>query len=191
MAAAWTDGRGSGGGANGGRGNGAALSAVPSLARATTSWRRAGRRCLGIVGRPMLTGAMSSWRRGGLQCLAIVGSPSLAGAMTSQRRGGRRCLSIVGRSLACSCDSGGGGRTTVACFCTVNGGGWTTVPWHCCAMAVVARPMIVLLDSWPSLSRSRMVRMEAAQTDGGGSGGGAIDGGAMARHGSNVCPLLI
>ena len=42
--------------------------------------------------------------------------------------------------------------------------------------------MILPLDSRPSLSCSQMARMEAAQTDGGGSGGGAIDGRAMARH---------
>ena len=37
MAAAWTDGGGSGGGANNGRGNVTVLSVVPLLARATTS----------------------------------------------------------------------------------------------------------------------------------------------------------
>ena len=61
MAAAETDGGGSGGGTNDSRGNGAALSAVPSPARATTSWWRGGQRCLGIVGRPLLTGGMLSW----------------------------------------------------------------------------------------------------------------------------------
>jgi hypothetical protein len=198
IAAARTDGGGSGGGANNGKGNGVVLSAVPSLARATTSWRRGGRRCLGIVGRPTLTGAMPSRRRGGLQCLAIVGYSFLAGATTSRRWGGRQCLGIVSRSLARLCDGGGKGQTTVARFCTVGDGGRTKVTRHCCAMAVVARLMIVPLDSWPSLSCSRMARMEAAQTDGRGSGGGAIDGGAMARHGSNgvfsqqgFCPSLI
>jgi hypothetical protein len=62
MAAAQTDGGGSGGGANNGGGNGAALSAVPLLARATTSWQRGGRWCLGIVGCPTLIGVMLSQR---------------------------------------------------------------------------------------------------------------------------------
>jgi hypothetical protein len=74
---------------------------------------------------------------------------------------------------------------------------WTTMPWHCRpfprslvrwrrrradngvsllhhwqwgadkAMAVAARPIIMPLESRPSLARSRMARMEAAQTDGG------------------------
>ena len=42
MAVAQTEGGGSGGGANDGRGNGAALSAIPLLTRATMSWRRGG-----------------------------------------------------------------------------------------------------------------------------------------------------
>ncbi len=37
------------------------------------------------------------------------------------------------------------------------------------------------LDSRPSLARSRMVGIEAAQTDGRGSAGGVIDGGTMAQ----------
>ena len=45
-AAAWTDGGGSGGGASNGGGNSSALSAVPSLARVSTSWRRGGQQCL-------------------------------------------------------------------------------------------------------------------------------------------------
>ena len=55
MAAVWTDGWGSGSTANDGGGNDTALSAVPSLARATMSWRRGGRQGLGIVGHPTLT----------------------------------------------------------------------------------------------------------------------------------------
>ena len=47
MEAAQTDSGGSGGGAGDGKGNGLALSAVPLLARATTSWRRGGQQCLG------------------------------------------------------------------------------------------------------------------------------------------------
>jgi hypothetical protein len=66
MAAAQTDGGGSGGGANDNGGNGAALSVVPLLACATTSWRQGGRRCLGIVGFPMLIGMMLNQRWGGL-----------------------------------------------------------------------------------------------------------------------------
>jgi hypothetical protein len=72
--------------------------------------------------------------------------------------------------------SGGGGRKTVACFCAGGGGGRTKVPRHCCAMVVVARPTIMPLDSWPSLACSQMTKMEAAQTDGRGSGGGVSDG---------------
>ena len=64
----------------------------------------------------------------------------------------------------------------MACFCAGGGEGWTKVPRHCCAMAVAARPTIVPLDSWPSLACSRMARMEAARTDGGGSGGGVSNG---------------
>ena len=190
MMAAQTDSGGSGGGANNHGGNGAALSAAPLLARAMTIWRRGGQRCLGIVGRPTLIGViMLSWRQGGLQCLAIVRIPSLTGATTSRRRGVRQCLGIVGRYLPRSCDGGGGGRTTVACFCTGGGGGWTKVPCHCCAMVVVARQMIVPLDSWPYLACSRMVRMEVAWTDSGGSGGDASNGGG---NGSSLStfPLL-
>jgi hypothetical protein len=47
MEAARTDGGVSGAGASDGGGNGLALSAVRSLARATTSWRRGGQQCLG------------------------------------------------------------------------------------------------------------------------------------------------
>ena len=57
-------------------------------------------------------------------------------------------LDIIGHSLARSCDSGGGGRTT------------TMVPRH----------------SWPSLACSRMAKMAVAWTDGRGSGGGANNG---------------
>ena len=60
MAAARTESGGSGGGANDGGGNGAALLAVPLLARVARSWRRGGRRCLGIVGHPTLIGVMLS-----------------------------------------------------------------------------------------------------------------------------------
>ena len=163
MAVAWTDGGGSGGAANNSGGNGAALSAVPSLTCATRSWRRGRCWCLGIVGHPILIDVMLSQRWGGLQCLVIVGIPLLTGAMMRRCRGGQRCLCIIGHSLACSCDGGGGGRTKV--------------PWHCCAMAVTARPTIVPLNSRPSLACSWMARMEAARTDGGGSGGGASNGG--------------
>ena len=100
----------------------------------------------------------------------------LTDATMSWRRGGRRCLGIVGRSLACSCDGGIGGRTTVARFCAGIGVGQTKVPRHCCAMAVALRLTIVPLDSRSSLACSWMARMEAARTDGGGSGGGAGDG---------------
>jgi hypothetical protein len=75
-------------------------------------------------------------------------------------------------------NSGGGGRTTVARFWAGGGGGQTKVPRHCCAMAVAARPMIVPLDSRPSLACSWMARMKAARTDGGGSGSGGSDGGS-------------
>ncbi len=169
--------------------NGTALSAVPSLALAMTSWRQGGRLCLGIVSRPTLIGMMLSQWWGGLQCLVIVGIPFLTGTTTSRRRGGQQCLGIVGRSLARSCDGGGGGWTTVARFCAGGGGGQTKVPRHCCAMAVAARPPIMPLDSWPSLACSRMAKMEAARTDGGGSGGGASNGGGNGSTLSAV-PLL-
>jgi hypothetical protein len=52
MAAAWTDGRGSGGGVNNGGGNDAALLAIPLLALARTSWRQGRQRCLSIIGVP-------------------------------------------------------------------------------------------------------------------------------------------
>ena len=60
MVAARTDGGGSGGGVNNGEDNGAALSAVPSLPRARTSWQWGGRWCLGILSRPLLIGVMMS-----------------------------------------------------------------------------------------------------------------------------------
>jgi hypothetical protein len=47
MVAVRTDGGGSGGDASNGGGNGWALSAVPLLARVTTSWRQGGQWCLG------------------------------------------------------------------------------------------------------------------------------------------------
>ena len=177
MAAARNDGRGSGGGAYVGRGNGAALLAVPLLARAATSWRQGGQQCLGIVGRPTLIGVMLSWWWGSLQCLAIVGSLSLTGVTTRRQRGRRRCLGIVGCSLARSCDSGGGRWTAVTCFCAGGGGGQTKVPQLCCAMVVGARPAIVPLDSRLSLACTGMARIETTRTDSGGSGGGASDGG--------------
>ena len=189
MAVARTDGGGIGGGVNNGGGNGAALLAVPLLACAMTSWRRGGRRCLGIVGHPTLIGMMLSWWWSGLQCLTIVGIPVLTGARTSWRRGGQGFLGIVGRSLARSCDGGGGGQTTVACFCAGGSGGRTKVPWHCCAMAVAARPTIVPLDSRPSFACSRMARIEAARTDSRVSGGGASNDGGNGLALSAV-PLL-
>ena len=101
------------------------MAGAMARARATTSWWWGRQRCLGIVRRPTLTGAMLSQRRGGLKCLAIVGIPLLAGTTTSRRRSGQRCLGIVGRSLARSCDGGGGGQTTVSRFCTIGSGGRT------------------------------------------------------------------
>ncbi len=50
------------------------------------------------------------------------------------------------------------------------------MPQHCCAMAVVARLTTMPLDSRPSLACSQMATMVAAWTDGGGSGGGTING---------------
>ncbi len=123
MAVAQTDGRGSDGDAKDSGGNGAALSAISLFARATTSWRRGGRRCLGIVGHPTLIGVMLSQRWGGLQYLVILGIPLLTGATTSWQQGRQQCLGIVGCSLARSCNGGSGGRTTVACFCAGGGGG--------------------------------------------------------------------
>ncbi len=85
------------------------------------------------------------------------------------------------------CKGGGGGSADFAATATPGGGQrWlASAPsavgggQKCLgiAMAVAARPVIVPLDRRPSLARSRMARIEAAQTDGGGSGGGAIDGG--------------
>ena len=49
MEAAWTDGEGSGGGVSDGGGNRSALSAVPLLARATTSWQQGGQRALADI----------------------------------------------------------------------------------------------------------------------------------------------
>ena len=87
------------------------------------------------------------------------------------------------------CGGGGGGARTSRPWRrrgVDNGGlllhrwrwGWTKVPRHCCAMVVAARLMIVPLDRRLSLACSRMARMEAVRTDGGGSGGGR----AMAWH---------
>ena len=78
---------------------------------------------------------------------------------------------------------------TVARFCTGGGGGRTKVPWHCCALAVAARPTIMPLDSRLSLACSQMARMEAVRTDGRGSGGGASDGGGNGSALSAI-PLL-
>ena len=161
MAAVWTDGGGSGGGANDSGGNGAELSAVPLLARAMTSWRRGRRQCLRIVGHSTLIGVKLSQRWGGLQCLVIIGIPSLTGATASRQRGARHCRpfprSLVQRRRQGAYDSG-------LLLCRRQWGA-KKVPRRCCAMAVAVRPTIVPLNSWPSLACSRMARMEAARTD--------------------------
>ena len=70
------------------------------------------------------------------------------------------------------------GGTMVACFCAGGGEGHQAkVCRHFCAMAVLVRPTIVPLDSRLSLACSQMARMEAARTDGGGSGSDASNGG--------------